>query len=161
MKEVISMPIAKLRDSTCSVARSLSVLGERWTLLIVREALSGTTRFDAFRVNLGVAADVLSERLSTLVECGVMHRDAYQVAGRRTQYEYSLTETGQELHVVIGALQQWGDQNLPRPEGPSVSRRSKSSSAPVKVAFVDEAGHVVPNDDVVIIETEAGRLSAE
>jgi DNA-binding HxlR family transcriptional regulator len=153
------MPIAKLRDSTCSVARSLSVLGERWTLLIVREALSGTTRFDAFRENLGVAADVLSERLSTLVECGVMHRDAYQIAGRRTQYEYSLTEIGRELHVVVGALQQWGDQNLPLPEGPSVSRRSKKSSAPVKVAFVDEAGREVPNDDVVVVDTVAGSVS--
>jgi DNA-binding HxlR family transcriptional regulator len=146
------MPIAKLRDSTCSVARSLSVLGERWTLLIVREALSGTTRFEDFRKNLGVAADVLSERLNTLVECGVMYRDAYQVAGRRPQYAYSLTEIGRELHVVIGGLQQWGDRNLPRPEGPTVSRRSKKSSTPVKVAFVDDAGHEVPNDDVVVVD---------
>jgi DNA-binding HxlR family transcriptional regulator len=147
------MPIAKLRDSSCSVARSLSVLGERWTLLIVREALSGTTRFEAFRENLGVAADVLSERLNTLVECGVLRRDAYQEAGRRTQYEYSLTETGLELHVVVGALQQWGDQNLPRPEGPSVVRQSKRTSTPVRVAFVDEAGHEVAEDDVVIVDT--------
>ena len=147
------MPIAKLRDSSCSVARSLSVLGERWTLLIVREALSGTTRFESFRENLGVAADVLSERLNTLVECGVLRRDAYQEAGRRTQYEYSLTKTGLELHVVVGALQQWGDQNLPRPEGPSVVRQLKTASTPVRVAFVDESGREVAEGDVVIVET--------
>jgi DNA-binding HxlR family transcriptional regulator len=151
----MSMAIAKLRDSSCSVARSLSVLGERWTLLIVREALSGTTRFEAFRENLGVAADVLSERLNTLVECGVMRREAYQKAGRRTQYQYSLTETGLELHVVVGALQQWGDRNLPRPEGPSVVRRSKTTAAPVRVAFVDESGREVPENEVVIVDTAA------
>ena len=149
------MPIAQLRDSSCSVARSLSVLGERWTLLIVREALSGTTRFESFRENLGVAANVLSERLNTLVECGVLRREAYQEAGRRTQYEYSLTETGLELHVVVGALQQWGDQNLPRPEGPSVLRQSQRTSSPVRVAFVDESGREVPEGDVVIVDTNS------
>jgi len=149
------MPIANLRDSSCSVARSLSVLGERWTLLIVREALSGTTRFEAFRENLGVASDVLSERLNTLVECGVMRREAYQEAGRRTQYQYSLTETGLELHVVVGALQQWGDQNLPLPEGPSVVRQSKKTATPVRVAFVDASGHEVSEGDVAIVDTDS------
>jgi len=148
------MPIAKLRDSSCSVARSLSVLGERWTLLIVREALSGSTRFEEFRENLGVAPDVLSERLNTLVECNVLRREPYQEVGRRTQFAYFLTETGLELHVVIGALQQWGDQHLPRDEGPSVVRRSKSSAGPVRVAFVDTTGREIPEDDVSIIASE-------
>jgi DNA-binding HxlR family transcriptional regulator len=149
------MPISKLRDSSCSVARSLSVLGERWTLLVVREALSGTTRFETFRENLGVAADVLSDRLTTLVDCGVLRREAYQEAGRRTQFEYFLTEAGLELHVVVGALQQWGDQHLPRPEGPTVMRQSKSSATPVKVAFVDQSGREVPEDDVAIVDIES------
>jgi DNA-binding HxlR family transcriptional regulator len=149
------MAIAKLRDSSCSVARSLSVLGERWTLLIVREALSGTTRFEAFRANLEVAADVLTERLNTLVECGVMRREAYRETGRRTQYQYSLTEAGLELHVVIGALQQWGDQNLPRPQGPSVVRKSNTMTGPVRVAFVDQSGREVPENEVIIVDTTA------
>jgi len=147
------MAITKLQDSSCSVARSLSVLGERWTLLVVREALSGTTRFETFRENLGLAANVLSDRLATLVDQGVMTREEYQEAGRRTRYEYHLTETGRDLHVVVGALQQWGDVHLPRPEGPSVVRRSARSSATVRVAFVDEAGREVPQADVIIVDT--------
>jgi len=147
------MAITKLQDSSCSVARSLSVLGERWTLLVVREALSGTTRFETFRENLGLAANVLSDRLATLVDQGVMTREEYQEAGRRTRYEYHLTETGRDLHVVVGALQQWGDVHLPRPEGPSVVRRSVRSSATVRVAFVDEAGREVPQADVIIVDT--------
>jgi len=148
------MAIRRLRDSSCSVARSLSLLGERWTLLVVREALTGTTRFETFREHLGLTADVLSDRLATLVEGGILRREAYQEPGRRTQYEYFLTETGRELHVVIGALQQWGDTNLPRPEGPSTLRRSELTDAPVRVAFVDPEGREVHHDRVDIIDVD-------
>jgi DNA-binding HxlR family transcriptional regulator len=145
------MPIAKLRGSSCSVARSLSILGERWTLLIIRDALAGVTRFEIFRENLGIAPDVLSERLSTLVEHGIMTREAYQEPGRRVRYEYPLTATGRELHVVIGALQQWGDAHIPRQEGPSVVRRAHKTAKPVRVAFVDDQGREVPQEQVDII----------
>jgi DNA-binding HxlR family transcriptional regulator len=147
------MPIAMFRDSSCSVARSLSLLGERWTLLVIREALAGVTRFETFRENLGVGPDVLSERLSTLVEHGIMRREAYQEPGRRARDEYFLTDVGRELHVVVGALQQWGDDHLPRPEGPSVIRRSLETAAPVRVAFVDVGGREVPHEQVAIIHT--------
>lgn len=150
------MPIGKLRDSSCSVARSLSLLGERWTLLVVREALTGTTRFETFRENLGLTPDVLSDRLGTLVTHGVMRREAYQEPGRRKQYEYFLTDAGRELHVIIGALQQWGDVNLPRPEGPSIIRASGPSSSPVRVAFVDSHGVEVAKNDVVIVDLTNG-----
>lgn len=146
------MPIAKMRDSTCSVARSLSLLGERWTLLVVREALSGTTRFEAFRENLGLTADVLSDRLTTLVEHGVMRREVYQEPGRRARQEYFLTDTGRDLHVVIGALQQWGDTHVPHPDGPSVVRMTQPGSAPVRVAFVDPHGQAVDQDTVVVVD---------
>ena len=150
------MPITKLQDSSCSVARSMSLLGERWTLLIVREALAGTSRFETFRENLGLAANVLSERLGTLVDHGVMTRKDYQESGRRTRSEYFLTDAGRELHVVVGALQQWGDAHVPRTEGPSVTRRAESSASPVRVAFVDEAGSEVPESEVAIYDTETG-----
>jgi DNA-binding HxlR family transcriptional regulator len=144
------MPIAKLRESTCSVARSLSVLGERWTLLVVREALTGTTRFETFREHLGLTADVLSDRLATLVDSGVMRREAYREPGKRPRDEYVLTDVGRELHVVVAALQQWGDEYLPHPDGPSVSRRTRRSAEPVRVAFIDPEGHAVAEREVVI-----------
>jgi DNA-binding HxlR family transcriptional regulator len=150
------MSIAKLQDSPCSVARSLSILGERWTLLILRVALEGETRFEAFRERLKVAPDVLSERLNTLVEGGVMTREPYREPGCRVRYEYPLTAAGRELHVVIGALQQWGDAHAPRAEGPSVVRQSSRTGGPVRVAFVDEHGREVPLDEVEAVHT-AGR----
>lgn len=145
------MPITKLQASSCSVARSLSVLGERWTLLVIREAVAGVTRFEKFRENLGVAPDILSERLATLVEHGVMTRETYQEPGRRARHEYFLTDTGRELHVVIGALQQWGDAHMPRAEGPSVVRRTHKTAKPVRVAFVDDRGREVSQDNVDVI----------
>jgi DNA-binding HxlR family transcriptional regulator len=147
------MPITKLQNSTCSVSRSLSVLGERWTFLILRDALDGITRFEAFRDSLGIATDVLTDRLNTLVENGVLTKDAYQEPGRRARFEYHLTPVGQELHVVIGALQEWGDVHLPHPGGQSIERRAASSGRPVHVAFVDDRGDEVPVDDIDTIRT--------
>jgi DNA-binding HxlR family transcriptional regulator len=144
---------AKLQESSCSIARSLGVLGERWTFLVLREALTGTTRFADFRTNLGVAADVLSDRLSTLVDHGVMDREPYQEPGSRTRYAYQLTAAGRELHVVLAALQQWGDTYLPWPAGPTVERRSADADRPVHVGFVDDLGHEIPAGQVSTVRT--------
>jgi DNA-binding HxlR family transcriptional regulator len=147
------MPITKLQDSSCAVSRSLSVLGERWTLLILRLAFEGETRFEGFRSNLGMAADVLSDRLNTLVASGVMTKQAYQEPGRRTRYEYHLTPAGRELHVVIAGLQQWGDAHTPWTGSPTVVRQQHETAAPVRVAFVGEDGREVPLEQVDTVRT--------
>jgi DNA-binding HxlR family transcriptional regulator len=146
------MPIAKLGDSSCAVSRSLSVLGERWTLLVLRLAFEGVTRFEAFRDGLGVAPDVLAERLSTLVDAGVLTRDSYQEPGQRVRYEYHLTDAGRELHIIIGGLQQWGDAHMPWPTGPTIVRQTHDGT-PVHVAFVDDRGREVPMDQVETLRT--------
>ncbi len=140
------------RDEKCSVGLSVTILGDRWTLLILREALLGTTRFVDFQGNLGIGPDMLSERLAALVECGgVLTRKPYRVAGQRTRSEYHLTPAGRQLHVVIGALQQWGDRHLPRREGPTLIRRARRTDRPVHVAFVDDQGYEIPVTEVDII----------
>ena len=149
------------RESTspCSIARCLDVLGERWTFLIVREALSGVTRFADFRAALGVAPDVLTERLATLVDAGVMERRPYQDPGARVRDGYHLTPAGLELKIVLAALQQWGDSHRPYELGPTVIRRAPDDRA-VRVAFVDEADVVVDDADVEMIRTPAYPTSA-
>ena len=132
----------------CSIARSLEVLGERWTFLILRDAVAGSTRFSQFRANLKIAPDVLSDRLATLVEFGVMGKVPYQEPGSRVRFAYRLTPAGTDLLVVLSALQQWGDDHLPRPEGPSVLRRVKSSGRAARVGFIDDEGHPVESRDV-------------
>lgn len=142
-------------SSSCAIARSLAVLGERWTLLILREASTGTTRFADFKANLGVASDVLTDRLATLVEYGVLSKEPYQEEGSRTRYEYLLTPAGEELRVVLGALQQWGDEHLPWHDGPTVVRRDRRNDRPIHIGFVDDRGREIAPDNVAWVRTAA------
>jgi DNA-binding HxlR family transcriptional regulator len=143
--------MAKLPEDPCSIARTLAVIGERWTILILREAFFGTSRFAEFRDRLGVAPDVLSDRLATLVEFGVMSREPYQEPGARSRSAYRLTPAGRELQVVLSALQQWGDEHLPRPEGPTMFRRVRGTDCPVRVGYLDEQGRAVAPADLALV----------
>lgn len=146
--------MAKVPDTPCSIARSLGVLGERWTLLILRDAFEGLSRFDDFRQSLGVASDVLSARLSTLVEYGVMDKVDYQEPGARRRHAYVLTDAGRELYVIVAALQQWGDRHLPWADGPSLLRRGPGGRS-VHVGFIDSAGDEIAPADVAMVPTDA------
>jgi DNA-binding HxlR family transcriptional regulator len=147
--------MAKIPKVPCAIERSLGVLGERWTLLILREALGGVRRFARFREILGVAPDVLTDRLHTLVEYGVLEKVAYQEAGARVRSEYALTPAGRELGVLLAALQQWGDEHLPWPEGPSILRRIEGSDRPVRVGYLDDRGREVMAEHVAMVRTAA------
>jgi DNA-binding HxlR family transcriptional regulator len=104
----------------CSVAQALELVGERWTLLVVRDCLLGVTRFDQIQQRLGIARNVLSDRLELLVEVAVLERRPYQE--RPVRYEYVLTERGRDLWLVVQALQQWGDRWTEWPDGPPVQQ---------------------------------------
>jgi DNA-binding HxlR family transcriptional regulator len=99
----------------CSIARTLEVVGERWTLLILRDALLGIRRFDDFQADLGIARNVLTDRLGRLVEAGVLERRAY--SERPLRHEYRLTDKGRDLWPVVHALARWGDKHE-APGGP-------------------------------------------
>ena len=92
----------------CSIARALELVGEWWTMLILREAFLGTRRFHDFQQNLGIARNILSARLKKLVARGILERIAVPAAGRR--FEYRLTSKGRAFFPVLMALMQWGDQ---------------------------------------------------
>lgn len=124
----------------CAIERTLAVIGERWSLLILREAHGGVTRFADFQANLGIATNVLITRLGKLVAAGVLEKREYQIPGERARPEYHLTQTGRDLAVVLGALQQWGDEHLPLPKGPVTQRADRATGKPVSVSFVDERG---------------------
>jgi DNA-binding HxlR family transcriptional regulator len=100
----------------CSVARSLEVIGERWTILVLRDAFLGLRRFDEFQSSLGIARNVLATRLDRLVEHGVMEKRLYQEHPPR--YEYRLTDVGRDLWPVVVSLMQWGDRHAPADGGP-------------------------------------------
>ncbi|MEV6693452.1 helix-turn-helix domain-containing protein [Micromonospora sp. NPDC051196] len=100
----------------CSIARALEVVGERWTLLIVRNAMAGDCRFESLLDSLGIARNVLAQRLNTLVEVGILERVPYR--DRPVRHEYRLTVRGRELSPVLAALMQWGDRHCPAEQPP-------------------------------------------
>ena len=106
----------------CSIARSLELLGERWTLLVIREAFLGTRRFEGFTERLDIARNVLTTRLTRLVDEGVLEKVRYQE--RPARFEYRLTEKGVDLWPVIVALLQYGDRYY-APDGPPVILRHR------------------------------------
>lgn len=148
------------RNARCSIARSLEVLGEKWTLLVVREAFFGYTRFADFRARLGIAPDVLTARLETLVEGGVLERRPYRDAGQRQRDEYVLTEAGRELKPVLAAYVAWGDEHRPSGFGPSVRYVEEATGEPVRVAFVTEDGREVGPEAVAVVPGPGSLTSA-
>jgi len=103
-------------EQVCSVARALEVIGERWTLLIIRDAFLGVETFDELVDSLGITRTVLARRLAHLVEHGVLDRRRYHQ--RPDRHSYHLTPKGQELFGVIVVLTDWGDRHYPHPPGP-------------------------------------------
>jgi len=128
----------------CSVARALELVGERWTLLIIRDAFLGLSRFEQFQENLGIARNVLTDRLGRLVEEGILERVRY--SERPERYEYRLTQKGRDLTLAITSLRQWGDKYLS--EKPPRLLRRKSDRKPVIVAYVPKGADVLRADEV-------------
>jgi DNA-binding HxlR family transcriptional regulator len=131
----------------CSVARALEIVGERWTLLIVRDAFLGLRRFDEFQENLGIARNVLTDRLNRLVDEGILERVRY--SERPERYEYRLTQKGRDLNLALTSLRQWGDKYLS--EKPSRLLRRKADNQPVIAAFVPKGADVLRFDEVELV----------
>jgi len=107
----------------CSVAQCLEVVGEWWSMLIVRDAFLGVTRFDEFQSRLGISRNILQQRLTRLVDAGVLQRALYSEHPQR--YDYKLTEKGRDLFPVLTAMRQWGD-HYAAPSGPPLRIRHKA-----------------------------------
>jgi DNA-binding HxlR family transcriptional regulator len=128
----------------CSIAKTLEIVGERWTLLIVRDVFLGLRRFDQLHESLGIARNVLTDRLNRLVEEGILERVPY--SERPVRYEYRLTPKGLELNVALTALRQWGDEHLGGK--PPRLLRTKADRKPVIAALVPKGSVVLRPEDV-------------
>lgn len=125
-----------LAGMQCSIAQTLDVVGDPWTLLVVRDALFGTTRFEHFQRRLGIPRTTLSARLDTLVEHGVLERREYQEHPLR--HDYLLTEKGRALRPIMVAMLQWGDRWSGLPE-PPVTLVDGDTGQAIDPVYVDRA----------------------
>src|SRR6478672_1278211 len=132
------------QGQNCSIARALEVVGERWTLLIIRDVFLGLHRFDQLQESLGIARNVLTDRLNRLVDEGVLERVLYNE--RPEWYEYHLTKKGLDLNVALTALRQWGDEYLS--EKPPRLQLRKADKKPVVAAIVPKGTKSLRPDEI-------------
>lgn len=133
----------------CTLGRAMDVLGEKWTILVLREVFLGVRRFADIQERTGIPRQVLTNRLATLVSHGILRRHPYQVPGERAREEYRLTEKGFDLYPVLAAILAWGDRYLGDPGGPAVSLQHRDCGAPVAVELRCSHDHQLGPRDVV------------
>jgi DNA-binding HxlR family transcriptional regulator len=124
-------------DVDCGVAQAAQQVGDKWTLVILRDAFNGVNRYDDFARHLGVASNVLAARLSALVEADILYRRP--VAGDGRAVEYRLTPKGLELYPLIVFLHQWGDRWMPKPRGKRIEVVDRQTLRPVRAVQVHDA----------------------
>jgi DNA-binding HxlR family transcriptional regulator len=131
----------------CSIARTLELVGDRWTLLVVRDVVLGNHRFDQLLTSLGVASNVLTDRLNRLVADGILERVRYSEHPER--FEYRLTKKGRELGVPLLALMQWGDRYV-SDKPPRIARR-RGDRSPISVRLVAGDGSIVSPGELELV----------
>ena len=160
MREVTEVLQRTYDDQVCSIARALEVVGERWSLLIVRDALLGLKRFEQFQDSLGIARNVLANRLSRLVAAGVFERVPYQQ--RPDRYDYRLTPMGRQLFVPVLALMQWGDEHLAGPAGPPRLAQHAGCGGELRTGLIcQQCQRPVPAEQVQVVPGPGSALTGD
>lgn len=136
-------PALEFSTDNCTVGRTMAILGERWTVVVLRELFNGVRRFDDIRRHSGIPRQVLSNRLAGLVDEGILRRQPYRAEGERERHEYRLTAKGLDLYLVLLAVADWGDRYLADPEGPPVEFAHRDCGALVHPVLECDAGHRV------------------
>ena len=141
------MPKQSFADISCSIARTVGVIGQRWTPLILRDLFAGMTRFEDFRRDLGIASNVLTARLDELERHGIVEKRRYQTMP--TRHEYVLTEQGRDLYPVIASLVAWGDRWLSPDGPPAVITHADCGHPTVVKAVCAECGGELNADNAI------------
>ncbi|MGW4965776.1 winged helix-turn-helix transcriptional regulator [Nonomuraea sp. NPDC004186] len=131
------------RVDNCSIERTLDIVGEKWTFLVLREAFNGVRRFADMQAITGAPRQVLSARLARLVDEGLLRKEPYREPGQRQRDEYRLTDKGRDLYPLLVALMHWGDKYLADEDGPAVLLTHRDCGAPIEQRFRCADGHEV------------------
>jgi DNA-binding HxlR family transcriptional regulator len=134
----------------CTIARTLGILGEKWTFIVLRDVFLGIRRFDDFIEHTGIPRQVLTNRLATLVEQGLLRRDEYREPGHRARPEYRLTGKGMDAYPILVALREWGDRHAADPAGPPLLTVHRDCGASVSVRLRCADGHELASPREVV-----------
>jgi DNA-binding HxlR family transcriptional regulator len=134
----------------CTISRTLGVLGEKWTFIVLRDVFLGIRRFDDFIEHTGIGRQVLANRLAALVDAGLLRREAYQEPGERPRHEYRLTDKGIDVYPILVALREWGDRYAADAAGPPLLTVHRDCGASVSVQLACAAGHELDSPREVV-----------
>ena len=139
------MKHTSFKDMNCSLAQSLEIVGERWSLLIIRDTAFGIRRFDDIQKSLGIARNILTQRLSKLTNEGILVR----ARGKAGRMEYQLTDKGWDLQPLLLSLFQWGEKYQPHPKGERMCFVDRTSGNPIQpMAVRSSDGRLLKSADV-------------
>ncbi len=142
-----------LQNQACPVARGLSVIGDRWTMLVLRDCFLGVRRFEQMQERLGITRHVLADRLRKLEANGVLRREPYQQ--RPLRHEYRLTDRGKALYPVLVSVIEWANVHVPPPVEPSVTLLSKETGKPIAPVLVDaNSGQAITHRSVTALGSD-------
>ena len=142
-----------LQNEACPVARGLSVIGDRWTMLVLRDCFLGIRRFEQIQERLGITRHVLADRLRKLEAAGVLRREPYQE--RPVRHEYRLTERGKALYPVLVSVIEWANEHVPPPVESSVTLVSRKTGAPIAPVLKDaNTGEEITHRTVMALRPE-------
>jgi DNA-binding HxlR family transcriptional regulator len=134
----------------CTIGRTMAILGEKWTVVVLREVFNGIRRFDDMRVRTGIPRQVLANRLAGLVERGVLRREPYQEPGSRVRHEYRLTPMGFDLYPILITMIAWGNRYLADPEGPPLEFAHRDCGEQVAAEVRCAAGHRIDDHRSIV-----------
>jgi DNA-binding HxlR family transcriptional regulator len=154
-------PALQYSADNCTIGRTMAILGERWTFVVIREVFNGIRRFDDMRRRTAIPRQVLTNRLAVLVDHGLLRKEPYQVPGERARHEYRLTQKGLDLYPVMVAIAQWGDRYLADPEGPPVEFTHRDCGAAMTVVTMCAEGHQVVDVRRIVPQPGPGARSFE
>jgi DNA-binding HxlR family transcriptional regulator len=137
------MDLRELDSGSCSVARTAALVGDAWTVLVLRDLFNGIRRFDDLTHHLRIARNVLTRRLTALGDAGLVEKVPYREPGARVRHEYRLTPAGRDLRPVVLAMLEYGDRHLAGPDGPPMSVEHAECGSPVHVEVRCAQGHLV------------------
>ena len=142
--DVVSRPGAlDWSVDNCTIQRAVEAIGDRWSLILLREVFNGIRRFDELTVRTAIPRQVLTARLRSLVEEGILRKEPYREPGRRTRSEYRLTQKGLDLYPVLIAFQEWGNRYLVDADGPPTVFQHRDCGEQVELVLRCAAGHEV------------------
>lgn len=143
----------ELHNAACPVARGLSVIGDRWTMLVLRDCFLGIRRFEQMQERLGITRHLLAERLRKLEASGVLRREPYQ--DRPVRYEYRLTDRGKALYPVLISVIEWANEHAPPPDRSSVTLVSRKTGEPIAPVLIDaNTGEEITHRTVTALVSE-------